>query len=141
MIRLATVDDAAHIAALEAAGAHSPWSESSVRGQLATPSCVGLVCEHGHVLSTVVLDEAEVLTVVVHPEARRRGLGRSLLEALTAQWRRHGVTRAFLEVRDSNAPAIALYEAMGWTQCGRRPGYYATDDGREDARLLELDLG
>jgi ribosomal protein S18 acetylase RimI-like enzyme len=78
--------------------------------------------------------EAELLRIAVSPEARGRGLGRILLEACQRDLAGEGLGRLFLEVRPSNAAAIGLYRACGWTPCGRRPRYYA--DG-EDAVLYQ----
>ena len=78
--------------------------------------------------------EAELLRIAVSPEARGQGLGRKLLEACQQDLAEAGMTRMFLEVRASNAPAIGLYWACGWKPVGRRPGYYP--DG-EDAALYQ----
>ena len=78
--------------------------------------------------------EAELLRIAVSPEARGQGLGRKLLEACQQDLAEAGMTRLFLEVRASNAPAIGLYLACGWKPVGRRPGYYP--DG-EDAALYQ----
>ncbi|GGI05909.1 ribosomal protein S18-alanine N-acetyltransferase [Egicoccus halophilus] len=87
----------------------------------------------GYAAALVALDEAHVLDLVVDPAARRRGVGRRLLEALleaVAPQAPDGVT---LEVRRSNAAALALYRQRGFVIEGQRPGYYP--DG-EDALLL-----
>ncbi len=78
--------------------------------------------------------EAELLRIAVDPAHRGRGLGRRLLEACQRELAEEGLVHLFLEVRVSNAAAIQLYRACGWTPCGRRPGYYA--DG-EDAALFQ----
>lgn len=82
--------------------------------------------------------ELEILNVAVLPERRRRGLGRRLLGLLLQVARKMGITRAVLEVRTGNVPAIALYEGLGFVQAGLRPRYY-TDTG-EDALIYALDL-
>lgn len=78
--------------------------------------------------------EAELLRIAVSPEARGQGLGRRLLEACQQALAEEGLVHLYLEVRPSNAPAIQLYRACGWTPCGRRSGYYP--DG-EDALLYQ----
>lgn len=84
------------------------------------------------------LDEAELLNILVSPDVRRQGIGRSLLHALIAAL---GQARCLhLEVRAGNAPAIALYEGAGFIPVGRRRGYYPAADGREDALLMRLEL-
>ena len=80
------------------------------------------------------LDAADVMNVAVAPEARRQGVARALLEALEARLRARGVASLSLEVRPSNGPALALYESLGFTEAGRRPGYYRNP--REDAWIL-----
>ncbi|MCO4744597.1 MAG: ribosomal protein S18-alanine N-acetyltransferase [Proteobacteria bacterium] len=133
MIRRAVASDAEAIAAVEGAGAFHPWTAASVQAQLALRTVRALVVEveghiHGHLISSVVVDEAEVLTVVVHPDARRRGFGRELLATATLTWRAEGVLRAFLEVRAGNAAARRLYEEAGWTESGRRADYYGVGE-------------
>jgi ribosomal protein S18 acetylase RimI-like enzyme len=78
--------------------------------------------------------EAELLRIAVDPAHRGRGLGRLLLETCQRDLDAEGLVHLFLEVRVSNAAAIQLYRACGWTPCGRRPGYYP--DG-EDAALFQ----
>ena len=78
--------------------------------------------------------EAELLRIAVAPEARGQGLGRRLLSTSQRELADDGLHQLFLEVRTSNAAAIRLYEACGWTPCGRRPRYYS--DG-EDAVLYQ----
>jgi ribosomal-protein-alanine N-acetyltransferase len=89
----------------------------------------------GYSLFWHVVDEVHLLNVAVAVSARRKGLGRALMEDLLAYARAHSVARILLEVRASNAPAIALYESLGFTRFNVRPRYYA--DG-EDALELEL---
>ena len=82
--------------------------------------------------------EAELLRIAVDPGHRGGGLGRTLLEACQQDLAAQGIDHLLLEVRVSNASAIALYRTCGWKPCGLRRGYYA--DG-EDAALYELKLG
>ena len=96
-----------------------------------------LDAEGGMVLVRVAADEAEILTLAVAPGARRRGLGRRLMQAAAAQAREVGASRLFLEVSSRNAAARALYQSQGFTQAGRRRRYYA--DG-SDALVLVLPL-
>lgn len=85
----------------------------------------------------VVEDEADLAEIAVAPRARRQGLGRRLVDHLVAEARARGVVQVFLEVREGNEAARALYEAVGFAVCGRRRRYYA--DG-EDAVLYRLGL-
>jgi len=77
--------------------------------------------------------EADLLRIAVDPAHRGSGLGRTLLEVCQAQLAVAGIHQLFLEVRATNAAAIALYRACGWERCGQRGAYYA--DG-EDALLF-----
>lgn len=129
------------IAALERACFSHPWSEDALRAELWNDSAVVIAAEgeDGTVLGyaglQTVLDEGYINNVAVDPRFRRQGVAGQLVEAFL----RFGAARlAFLtlEVRASNAPAIALYEKYGFTQAGRRRDYY--DDPREDALLMTL---
>jgi [ribosomal protein S18]-alanine N-acetyltransferase len=77
---------------------------------------------------------ADILTVGVVPDARRRGIARRLVAALLAEATRRGVGECFLEVRTDNAAAIELYTSEGFTEVGVRRGYY--DAGRADAMVM-----
>jgi ribosomal-protein-alanine N-acetyltransferase len=107
-----------------------------------------LVAERaGRVVGYAVLwfaaDEAELGDMAVLPEARRRGLGRWLLDAALAEAARRGARRVYLEVRESNGAARGLYERAGFEAAGVRPDYYS--EPKEDAilmtRSLETDSG
>ena len=95
---------------------------------------------HGYFLMTIAAGEAHVLNVCVAPEAQGHGLGRRLLHAVLQIARGRGAARIFLEVRPSNAPAIALYHREGFNEIGRRPRYYPAKDGREDALVMAMEL-
>lgn len=127
------------IAALERACFSHPWSEDALRDELWNDSAVVVVAEgeDGTVLGyaglQTVLDEGYINNVAVDPRFRRQGVAGQLVEAFL----RFGAAKlAFLtlEVRVSNAPAIALYEKYGFVQAGRRRDYY--DDPTEDALLM-----
>ena len=94
---------------------------------------VGYVClwEIGH--------EIHITNLAVHPEWRRRGVGKRLLALTMAEGGARGVTLAFLEVRPSNTQALRLYESLGFQIIGRRSGYYF--DTGEDALVMEARLG
>lgn len=69
-------------------------------------------------------DQAEILNLAVHPDFRKRGIGNTLVGKLVHTFARQSVAQVFLEVRESNAPAISFYKALGFHQIGHRPGYY-----------------
>jgi [ribosomal protein S18]-alanine N-acetyltransferase len=83
--------------------------------------------------------EAEVLRLGIVPGRRERGWGRRLLAGVLARLAKEGVRRVFLEVREGNRPAVALYRGAGFREVGRRPNYYASPP--EDALLLARNLG
>ncbi len=82
--------------------------------------------------------EAEVLDIAVAERHRRHGNARFLLEKFLELLRQHGIRDVFLEVRESNFPAIALYRKFGFFSSGRRPNYYR--DPQEAAILLHLKI-
>jgi [ribosomal protein S18]-alanine N-acetyltransferase len=102
------------------------WSK---REQVA--SLVGYVCRW------LTAEELHVLNVTVHPEWRCRAIGRRLIEEVLMEARSARAARALLEVRRNNAPAIALYEKVGFRKVGVRPDYYGSG---QDAVLMELEL-
>jgi [ribosomal protein S18]-alanine N-acetyltransferase len=107
-----------------------PWSAADFAGFLADPLAFLLVeGDAGFLLGRAVAGEAELLTLAVAPDARRRGLGRKLVARFLYQARLRGADRAFLEVAASNRAAIALYESAGFAVAGMRRGYYADPDG------------
>ena len=91
----------------------------------------------GYCLFWHVIDELHLLNVAVEVESRRRGIGRALVEDLLGYAREHEAVRILLEVRASNAAAIALYDRLGFSRFNVRVRYYA--DG-EDAVEMELRL-
>jgi ribosomal-protein-alanine N-acetyltransferase len=115
-----------------------PWSGTDFAGLTADPLVFLLVeGDGGFLLGRAVAGEAELLTLAVAPEARRRGLGRKLVARFLYQARLRGSERAFLEVSARNAAAVALYESAGFEPAGRRRNYYITPDGeRFDALVL-----
>lgn len=121
------------------------WNAAQCAAVLGGPGIWLLLAEldgrpAGFALTRTVLDEAELLLIAVHPEARRRGVGAALLDAVLAGCRQRSVDRVFLEVRACN-PAIALYTAWGFSKVGERPNYYRGANGKlYDAHSYSLTL-
>ena len=92
----------------------------------------------GFAIVRIVAAEAELETIAIAPEQQRKGFGRRLLAGLLERLRAAQVTEVTLEVRCSNASAIALYKNAGFIQSGKRKSYYA--DPVEDALLMTLPL-
>ena len=93
----------------------------------------------GYVIALVLSDEAEIADLAVASSARRRGIGGLLLDRVSDEVARRGVRSLYLEVRESNLGARALYESRSFRQVGRRRRYYRQPT--EDALLLRRDLG
>ena len=94
----------------------------------------------GLILIRQAADEAEILTIGVVPEARRRGVARALVEAAAKSLSE--VKSLFIEVDVMNREALAFYEVMAFQTAGRRKDYYQHADGsRSDALIMRLDLG
>lgn len=123
------------------------WSAQDIAALISGPGGFALLVEEGDrpvgfILCRAMAGEAEVLTLAVDPAARRRGLGRALVEAALGAARMAGAEAMFLEVAHDNAPALALYEAAGFAHAGVRRGYYARGlEGSADAVVMRLDLG
>jgi len=136
----ATPAHAAAMAAIHAAAFPTAerWNAEAFATQLALPGGFGFVDEAGGlILLRVAADEAEVLTLAVAPDIRRRGVGHGLLEAALAAAAAQGAVSLFLEVARSNVAARALYAAAGFAEAGLRHGYYP---GGDDALVLRSDL-
>lgn len=98
----------------------------------------GAACGYG--LLSLGAGEAHVLNLCVASSARRLGLGRLLLGRLLDDAREASAEQVFLEVRPSNREAVALYHDTGFHLIARRPNYYPTRDGREDALVMAMEL-
>ncbi|MEM1314952.1 MAG: GNAT family N-acetyltransferase [Pseudomonadota bacterium] len=137
-----TPDDAARAARLHAA-AFAPvargWSAREFRDLAESPGVRVWLCDDAVLVGRLGPAEAELLTLAVAPASRREGRARLLLAAFetaaadTAQ-------EAFLEVAVDNAAAIALYRSAGWSEAGRRSGYYRRANARIDALVLRKAL-
>lgn len=134
--------DPERLAALHASAFDAPWDAAAFRGLLAMPGAEVEAEADGFLMWRRAADEAEIVTLAVRPEARRRGLGGRLLDRAVARARDQGVTRMILEVAHDNGAALALYAGRGFVQSGLRRDYYARRDGsRADAMILALNLG
>ena len=124
------------VAELERQNFSEPWPDIAVRGELTNKLALWLVALEGgevvgYVGSQTVLQEADMMNIAVADSHRRRGIAKMLVEELIRQLDAYQLT---LEVRASNAPAISLYEALGFQQVGLRRNYYRKP--KEDALIL-----
>ena len=128
------------IAALERVCFSDPWSEKSILSELENPLSCWLVAMDGerlagYVGSQTVLGETDMMNLAVDPDYRRKGLGKELILSLIEALRQRESRCLTLEVRDSNAPARALYEGLGFQEIGRRKNYYRNP--KEDALIYK----
>src|SRR6202162_1235397 len=125
--------DLVQVAALEAEAHPAPWTAGNFRDALAAGYSTVVGEAYGAIVAKGGLmmgpGEAQVLTLTVAPAARRRGLARALLRRFLDDALRLGAEQCFLEVRLSNAAAIALYRAEGFVPVARRAGYHPAADG------------
>jgi ribosomal-protein-alanine N-acetyltransferase len=121
-----------------------PWTSGNFSDSLNSgySACVLLHNEEiiGYSLMMMVLDEAHLLNLSIAKNYQKQGLGRYLLEHMVDIAKNNQMVNMFLEVRQSNISAIALYENMGFNEMGIRRGYYPAINGREDAVLMGLAL-
>ena len=151
-IRPAVEGDVAAMVAIERASFSDPWTPAALASTLRYDHMRVLVAEDtgvlagdgaagplGYVVAMIAGAEAEIADLAVAPSARRRGVGRALIDRLLAELAGGGVQAVFLEVRESNGAARALYESRRFRGIGRRRGYYRQPV--EDALLLKRELG
>jgi [ribosomal protein S18]-alanine N-acetyltransferase len=143
-VRACTRDDLSAIREiLEQAPEAANWSAAALENALDVYPGHFLVSESntaviGFVLARQIADEAEILNLAVSPACRRHGIGKALMQHLLATFQDPKLRKLFLEVRESNAPAIAFYRSLGFAQSGRRAGYY--HHPLEAALVFELNL-
>jgi ribosomal-protein-alanine N-acetyltransferase len=149
-IRRMAAGDVSRVMEIAASLAGAPgWPRAAYLAALngeSVPRRIALVAENpasGHVagfaIASLVTPEAELETIAVVRDWQRRGWARELFAALAGELRQAGAAEVMLEVRVSNLPALALYGALGFTESGRRRGYYS--DPVEDAVLMRLQFG
>lgn len=113
------------------------WSAEEFDALLARPGAVFANSPEGYAVGHIVLDEAELLSIAIHPNHRREGIGTKLLSDFERAAGAKGAKRLFLEVSEANTAAITLYSTHGWSESGRRKGYYPSG---QDAILMEKRL-
>ena len=141
-IREWTKEDIPAIAEMERRCFHDAWTEEMLSDTLRYPiyNCFlaeegGQVC--GYCCLIVVCEDAEVGNIAVDTPFRGKGIGKALMETMHQRAKEKGATQSFLEVRVSNANAIALYKKFGYESYGIRARYY--EDG-EDAMVMKRAL-
>ena len=143
-VRAARDGDLPAVVTIELECFHSdPWPRESFESFIGRPGVTFIVAEDparpgavaGYGVLIQAADEAEVLNLAVSAGSRGKGVGSALLRSLLETAERDGVRQAYLEVRESNAAARALYGAHGFVEVGRRRGYYQRPV--EDALILQ----
>jgi ribosomal-protein-alanine N-acetyltransferase len=124
---------------IETLSSPSPWGLSAFEAEATNPfsrfwGVTGHETLRGFICFWLCDRAYELLNIAVHPEARRRGLGKRLMEWMFQQGIVEGVKTIWLEVRSSNRIAWKLYRKMGFREVGRRPRYYRDLD--EDAIIM-----
>lgn len=146
-IRPMREDDIERVQVIDKLSFSLPWPERAYRYELKeNPASLLWVAEAeapdgkrevaGMAVVWLILDEAHIATIAVHPDYRRQGIGERLLLTTLEGATRRGAQQAMLEVRARNQIARNLYQRFGFIVVGRRPHYYR--DNNEDAVLMNL---
>ncbi|MDW2996134.1 MAG: ribosomal protein S18-alanine N-acetyltransferase [Alphaproteobacteria bacterium] len=114
---------------------HKPWSADDF-ADLKKSGCEIIASQNGFIVYRPILDEAEIITIGVHPDARNTGIASAMLGIIEGELKKSGIKSIFLEVAENNTPARRLYESNGYKQIGIRTKYY---DGI-DAIMMKKDL-
>jgi [ribosomal protein S18]-alanine N-acetyltransferase len=132
---------------IEVASYPNPWPYDAFRRELNLPFSRILAARNngpegpplaGYCVLWVVRDEAHILNLAVHPDARRQGVASTMLRGAIDSAKSQGARILYLEVRRSNDAAQKLYAGFGFKQVGVRPRYY--EDNREDALVMLLEM-
>lgn len=138
------VSDLDAVMPIERAAYPFPWSEAIFRDCLRVGYCCWVLeiedAVTGYGIMQISAGESHVLNLCVHPAHHRQGYGRQLLARLLELAEQHHADVALLEVRPTNAAAMALYRDMGFNEVGVRRAYYPGHNGKEDALILARSL-
>ena len=144
-VRIAKSSDLDDIYDLDVQTFAMPWSKEALSYDiLENDNAFVIVAEYegefaGYADIWTVLDEADLNSIAVRVDFRRKGIGDAIMIAMTEMLSASGVATINLEVRVSNMPAIKLYKKYGFNECGVRPGYYL--DNGEDALIMKRETG
>lgn len=144
-VRIAKSSDLDDIYELDVQTFAMPWSkEARSYDILENDNAFVIVAEYegefaGYADIWTVLDEADLNSIAVRVDFRRKGIGDAIMLAMIEMLSANGVATINLEVRVSNMPAIKLYKKYGFNECGVRPGYYL--DNGEDALIMKRETG
>ncbi|GBD35261.1 Ribosomal-protein-alanine acetyltransferase [bacterium HR36] len=135
--------DMPEVLAIEQASFDTPWTEEDFLSALRQRNCIGMVAEtHDRIVGFIIYElhktQMVVLNLAVHPELRRRGIGRQLVERLINKLTQQRRDKISLEVRERNLPAQLFFKALGF-QAVRVLREYYPDTG-EDAYVMQFRL-
>jgi ribosomal-protein-alanine N-acetyltransferase len=143
IIRKMTSLDLDAVLGIETVCSVDPWTRAIFLGCLERHHCYVITLDRqviGFAVLMFIQAECQILNISISPEHQRHGHGHNLLKDLIESARLAKATDLLLEVRCSNAPAISLYQKMGFVIIGHRKDYYLTLEGREDAHVMLLKL-
>ncbi len=106
---------------------HKPWTATDF-ADLKKSGCEIIASQNGFAVYRTTLDEAEIITIGVHPDVRNTGIASAMLKIIENELEKNGVKSIFLEVAENNIPARKLYKSCGFSEIGIRPKYYAGVD-------------
>ncbi len=142
------IADADDLATLHAHAFRHGWLATEMEALIADPTVTTIVARQGRtaftrrpvgfVMVRAAADEAEILTVVVAPARRGRGIGRLMMDEIIRRLYFMRIASLFLEVDEGNDPALALYRRLGFREVGRRSNYYG--NGTANALVMRADL-
>ena len=143
-------EDLQKLADIHAASFASKWSAADLARMKMQKGTIILLARRsspygsqhplGFLILRVAADEAEVLTIAVHPRQRGRGIGKKLMEAGLFRLYAERCKSLFLEVDASNEAAVLLYRSLGFQEVGQRKGYYSGSDGDGTALVMRVDV-
>lgn len=143
--------DYVHLSKIHRASFARGWSDGEFDALLAQDAYNGLVARKpdvsdpepaGFVLTKQVLDETEIITIAVDPSARGRGVADRLMREAIRRQQADRIKAIYLEVDETNQPAVSLYKKLGFKVIDQRTGYYSSEAGQPpDALVMRLDLG
>ena len=143
------VRDSPAVARIHSEDFARPWTDGEFASLLAQDTVFGFAAREtgkgdaapvGFVLARLVAGEGEILTVAVARAHRRQGLGWRLMDAVLRELHGQRADALFLEVDETNEPAIRLYQRLAFFEVGKRPHYYETAGGKNGALVMRRDL-
>jgi ribosomal-protein-alanine N-acetyltransferase len=144
MIEAVGADEAELLGDLHARAFAKPWSMAEIAKLMENPAVFAVVSRasepQGFAMAWAAAGDAELLTVAVIPQARRKGVGASLVSAASVTALVRGAASMHLEVAEDNLAARALYAKLGYEEAGRRHAYYAGEGGFVDAIVMKRTL-